>query len=583
MLFLLTRDDMGGTELDLVRHPQTRPGAPRRALDRVLALGGRLQSAQNARADHVLLVWAAVAIAFSAAACAALIPRSFAAEPHGWVSSHMALMARGFVEEGVVKLRGVPIQNNPPLGKYPDGYVHWPPLFTIVLSFVFRIFGESQTVAHAFAVVVRFATVFALYKLVKLAFGRSAALGSAFGLLVLPISAKYATLLLPANAAVPSGLFAIYAFLRDRDGLYTETKWRVLGAIAVVVGVLFSWEAALFPAALLLACIIQRSLQPALLATMWTLAAALVAAAVLTFYLVSSPYLASNLARSVRYRIGGTRYPSAGSLHELADEADKTDFHPGIREWIVMATQRMGTLGPGAIACTLLALTRSGKRRDSGDGRRGLLLWTLLLVPLMWFAVFRNHAYIHEYQMLLFAPLSGTCVGVALARALELLDEHAAITSLRVLRPAAAVIFPLVLAAPLAWETARAFYGNANPQPDWILNYARDIRESTPATAVVASPLLTMVPVYYSRRHTIRGVQNDQAVEAVRRQGSAEFPGAPLYLALPPAAQEHFACSMARYPVVRATASMTLLAISEGRQVSSESPGRSSCSEENHF
>ncbi|HZQ23474.1 MAG TPA: glycosyltransferase family 39 protein, partial [Terriglobales bacterium] len=523
---------------------------------------------------HVLLVWAAVAIAFSAAACAALIPRSFAAEPHGWVSSHMALMARSFVEEGVVKLRGVPIQNNPPLGNYPDGYIHWPPLFTIVLSFVFRIFGESETVAHAFAVVVRFATVFALYKLVKLAFGRSAALGSAFGLLVLPISTKYATLLLPANAAVLAGLFAVYAFLRDRDGLHAETKWRVLGAIAVVVGVLFSWEAALFPAALLLACIIQRSLQPALLATMWTLAAALVAVAVLIFYLVSSPYLASNLAQSVRYRISGTLYPSAGSLHELADEADKTDLHPGIREWMVMATQRMESLGPGAIACTLLALTWSGKQRYLGDGRRGsLVLWTLLLIPLMWFAVFRNHVYIHEYTILLFAPLSGTCVGVALARTLGLLDEHAAVTSLRVLRPAAAVIFPLVLAAPLAWETGRAFYGNANPQPEWILNYARDIHESTPPTAVVASPLLTMVPVYYSRRHILRGIRNDQAVEAVRRQGPVEFPGTPLYLALPPLAQEQFACSMARYPVVKITASMTLLAISEGGQVSLRSPG----------
>src|SRR5690242_11259203 len=67
---------------------------------------------------------------------------------HDWISAHFSTIARSFTDYGVISLRGALIQNNSPLGLDPDVYIHWPPLFPIILSFAFRAFGESESVAH---------------------------------------------------------------------------------------------------------------------------------------------------------------------------------------------------------------------------------------------------------------------------------------------------------------------------------------------------------------------------------------------------------------------------------------------------
>ena len=67
----------------------------------------------------------------------------FPLEPHAWASAHMAVLARSFAELGVVHLHGVPLQNNLPAGAQLDTYGHWPPLYPMLLSVAFRIFGDS--------------------------------------------------------------------------------------------------------------------------------------------------------------------------------------------------------------------------------------------------------------------------------------------------------------------------------------------------------------------------------------------------------------------------------------------------------
>ena len=62
---------------------------------------------------------------------------------HAFVSADTATTARTFLREGVIALRGVPVNNNPPISSI-DFYAHWPPLMTVLLSGCFRVFGPSN-------------------------------------------------------------------------------------------------------------------------------------------------------------------------------------------------------------------------------------------------------------------------------------------------------------------------------------------------------------------------------------------------------------------------------------------------------
>src|SRR5262245_53730565 len=96
----------------------------------------------ESRTLALLVFWLSIAVPLT-------LSNHFASlgEPFDYIhtqnSSHYSLEARSFAKHGVIALGGVPIRNNPPLGLKPDIYTHWPPLFPIVLSVVFRLFGES--------------------------------------------------------------------------------------------------------------------------------------------------------------------------------------------------------------------------------------------------------------------------------------------------------------------------------------------------------------------------------------------------------------------------------------------------------
>ena len=96
-----------------------------------------------------------------------------------------------------------------------------------------------------------------------------------------------------------------------------------------------------------------------------------------------------------------------------------------------------------------------------------------------------------------------------------------------------------------------------------MLDYAKAVRENTELNAVVISPGGSLVPVYYSRRHIIRGIANEESVRLVMGQVGTEFPGLPVYLAIPPASSGSFTHFISTHRVV--VWDKKLLLISLGR------------------
>src|ERR1022692_1274348 len=96
-----------------------------------------------------LFAWIAIALTLSGINASHTL-NSFYAYPHGWISAHFSIAARNFANFGIAASGGVPIVNNPPFGISTEAYLHWPPLFHFALAAVYRLFGASEVVSHAF-------------------------------------------------------------------------------------------------------------------------------------------------------------------------------------------------------------------------------------------------------------------------------------------------------------------------------------------------------------------------------------------------------------------------------------------------
>lgn len=502
---------------------------------------------------RVATFWASVAGLLTVAYWMARVSDPFSsAEPYSSASAHMALLARSFVLPGIIQLRGVPLQNNLPLGLQPDRYVHWPPLYPILLSIAFRIFGESERVVHAFVIAVNIVYVTAFYLLVRRCFNRVVAMFSLFALLTIPVFIQYGRLAWTPNAALAAVNVGLYCFMRGTESTL-NWKWIAPGAIAVASGVLFSWEAALLAPVLFGLTLWQAKGTKPRAAAVYTAASMCAVAMVLILLLYSSPGLPNDLLSAARYRMGHPYQPAEIPIHAWVSHLEYTPRY-SLYGWFAHVIDFHGVLLGG----TLGLLSVIGMIGWSWNRRQNmpdvfLVVGSLLGIAVLWAALFPNHVFIHEYQALIAAPLVSISLGAAMGAGVERLHGN--------FRWIAMTIVPLILIVPLVRNTRDGF---RKLPPDGNLEFARDIENSTPASGVILSALGSMVPVYYSNRHMIRGVRDDETFRTVTRQTGTIFPDSDVYLAIPPDSLGDFPCASSNLPVVRRTPSVVLLRVVAG-------------------
>jgi 4-amino-4-deoxy-L-arabinose transferase-like glycosyltransferase len=501
------------------------------------------------RRIHVL--WISIAALLTLIGWCCTLSNPFASEEHAWASAHMALLARSFAQLGIVGLHGVPIQNNLPLGLQPDRYVHWPPLYPMLLSVGFRVFGESETVVHAFVIAINVWYLATFYFLAKRCLDGTTAILSVFALLTIPVFVQQGTMAWTPDAAMAAVIAALYCFVRGTEGRL-NWKWISAGSLAVAFGVLFSWEATPLGLILLGFGTWQRSRTRQFAAAIYAAAGAGAMAMVLVLLVSSSPELRNDLWGTVVYRMGGAYHPTNIPIHAWADHV-LYNRHITVKDWVTTVVIDRGPLLGGVLGL----LATMGLFAWSWNNRKSrpdvfYCVGGLAGVAAVWVALFPNHVFIHNYQALIAAPV--VCIGFGLAM-------KAGVDRLRGRLGWLAIwIVPLILLVPLIGQTVQGF---RKVPPAEILKYARDIEGSTNASAVVLSPLLTMVPVYYSHRHIIRAVDDDEALRSVARQARATFPDSGLYIAIPPDSLGRFSCAYSRFPLVKRTSSMILLKVDD--------------------
>lgn len=479
------------------------------------------------------LFWTIVAVVTTLTLWAMAINQPFGAEPHAWASAHMAVMARYFADQGVLSSHAVPTQNNPPLGNEPDLYIHWPPLFAILLSVAFRWLGQSVHIVHGFVFAINLLYLAIFYRLVKHCFGLRAAVLSIFGVLVIPVFVYFGVLVWTVNAGMATILFAIYCFVRSTER-NLNWGWAVAGVASIVIGTLLSWEPALLGFVLLALALLRRSKPCIQVASAYAAAGLATVAAILGMFVSYSPALREDLLETVRYRLGGAYGVRNAAIHTLVDLLWYTSG--SWKQWVTIFDIQM--LGVAPSIALIGVLIWAWDRRETNP-EQFFVLGGLLGVWVGWFLIFPNHAFNHQYQWLLAAPLGGIAVALGLIAAGETLHGHLQWLSL--------VVLPIILMVPL-WSWSGVVIDHRKDQAPEVA-YSLDIRNNTSNGDIILSTSPSMVPVYYSERHMIRYVNNERILRYVNQRVWNVFPQHEVYLAILPGDSPRFPCSLSHFEV----------------------------------
>jgi len=482
---------------------------------------------------------------------------------HSWHASDQAVMARNFLKHGVLGLRAVPLRNNLPLGAEPDTYIHWPPLAPILLSVVFRLAGQSEAAYHSWSLVLLVAFCAALYAVIRQRYGPREGWIAVFAALTLPVTVGYSHALGNTSLTLALELASLLAFMKATAGTRIHPAWAPLGCAGVVLAVSTSWFALMLPPGLLAVALWRRDRGQIRLALLYGAVAAVTGAGVIALYLSTSPELTENLWRTVQHRMNLADFGVAEfRVHTVVDQTQfvhRVTIPRTLWAALWSALSMLGLL-PVIATATVLAAGWSFRRRIAHES--AYMLFAGLYGPgLLWIAAMPQHVYHHNIAMQLLVPTASAALGVCGG---GLLDATARVRDddlRRVLRAVSLVILPALMLLPLL-QSLDVRRDPAASSIDWIA-YSHDIKHATPPEAIVMVPTTSMVPVYYSERHLIRGVTDPALIRQVDSRLPTLFPGAPSYFALPTVSvgSSRFRRLETEFPLVKETAALRLYAV----------------------
>jgi hypothetical protein len=465
---------------------------------------------------------------------------------HAWGVAGAALHARTFRSLGMFHLRFAPIHNNPPYGLHPEVYVHWPPLQAIAVTLWTSLFGESEASIHSYALALYVVTSALFFVMIRVLVGRLAAPLGLFVWLTLPVAVKYSHVVYNEGLGLPFVLIAIIAFCKACREPYSHTLWRQIGAGATVLSVLSNWEMALVPVGLIVGSWWSRNKSERQLATIYFGCATATVVVVLGFYGIAYPDLSRDALQTFLYRVGLSHSYSANPLHNLEPTTLHFTLYAALRTEVRHLDRMIGGLGLLALA-VFVAIQLENSKEPAARYHSMSAVCGLLAPPIFWFIVFSNHVAIHEFECILLAPATVFAMVWCAMRLFQDLQETPG-TGVRARYWGLLVAGPLILMAPLLMlfhQTVEWHGISMKPtpeimEPDEFVEFGRAIRVQTPQNAVVLTPEMHLVPVYYSWRHLEGGIMDDQDLAKVMPTIRSNFPGSPIYLAVLNKDRDHF-------------------------------------------
>jgi 4-amino-4-deoxy-L-arabinose transferase-like glycosyltransferase len=487
--------------------------------------------------------WLAVSALALVALYARLLHLSFDGDYQGWASASCMTMAHAFNQLGTLHTHFVPIQNNLPLGTDPDVYLHWPPLFPLLLSIVTRVLGDHESSGRLFALTITLATTCIVIAIARRLYGTRIALLSGFFFLTARATYEGGRAILhqPLAMFFGSATVLLFLFALDIPGTATNAAphstsrrrlFATLGLLATICTVLTAWDPIFIPFGLLLSSIYLRRRDAIRLAGLYLFANVLTFIAVQADYILAYPALFRNQFATIAFRAGlKFNVESSMRLHTIVDSVHYTTSQ---LSFIGTYSHALRWLFEGFGTFTLLApflflalWLQPGRRQNISAV---YLLGGLGLPWLVFYAVMRNYVSIHPFALVLGAPFLAITSGYVLDLIWDRLHTATiADNNRRHLLRVMLVIFPLLTLYPLFMAVRNARIPFEAPQ---YQDLSVIIQRNTPPNAVTLSSAESAVPIYYSDRHIVRGIATPALLKLALPQARAAFPESPLFFAI---------------------------------------------------
>ena len=463
---------------------------------------------------------------------------------HGWSSANCFTMARAFNALGALHMRFVPFQNNLPVGSDPDVYLHWPPLYPLVLAGFLRIFGDTPAAGRILELLIVLVTTPVVMLIARRLFSPHVALLSGFFYLTCRATFQGASAIVQqplamlfASASVLFFLLAVRAApntaprIADAKDEPAHGIFSLLGVFCVVLTILTAWDPVFIPFGLLAGSVFLRHRAGIRLSIIYIGAAAIAFAGVQTDYILSYPAMFKNQLATIAYR-AGLHFDANSSihLHSIADSANYAAHYSIF--WLIehICDNIYDFVGPFALlaSCIVLAIwLQAARLRERHPAPSTVLLLFGLGLPwIVWTLAMPNYMAIHSFTLVLAAPF----VAISSAFVLDAIWDFLSVNPQR--KPFLWImvgIFPLLILYPLIMGIGNAHMLEGAPQ---FSDLSAVVEHNTPLDAIVISPCESFVPVYYSHRHSIRGIESDRLLQSVIGQARTDFPGDPLFLAI---------------------------------------------------
>jgi 4-amino-4-deoxy-L-arabinose transferase-like glycosyltransferase len=486
------------------------------------------------------VLWFTLAVLALIALYARLLHVSFDGDYQGWASASCMTMAHSFNQLGALHMHFVPIQNNIPLGSDPDVYLHWPPLFPLLLSLVTRILGDHESSGRLFALVITLATTSVVVGLARHLYGTRAAVLSGFFFLTARATYEGGRAILHQPLAMFFGTASVLLFLLAVNPSsaaleHTASRRRLfacLGVLATVCTILTAWDPVFIPLGLLLSSIYLRRRVAIRLASVYLLAGVFTFFAVQADYMSAYPALFRNQFATIAYR-AGMKFNVDSSMH-LNTIVDQVHYGLWQLSFFGAYSHALRLLFQNFDSFTLLTASlffalwlQSERRRNAAAV---YVLGGLCFPWLLFFVLMRNYVSLHAFALVLGAPFLAIAGGFVLDRIWDFFTTNPGpIAGGRHLLRCLTIVLPLITLYPLLMAVRDA---KLPFEPAQYQDLSAIVAHNTPPNGVTLSPALSAVPIYYSDRHIVRGIMTSDLLRLAIPEARAAFPNSPLFFAV---------------------------------------------------
>jgi hypothetical protein len=506
-----------------------------------------------------LFAWIVIALTLTGIGCSHALHSAYG-YPHGWISAHFSVAARNFARFGIGAFGGVPVVNNPPFGLSVEAYLHWPPVFHFALAGVYRLFGVSEAVSHASMFVILFLNTLLLGLLVHRCWGLVAAQFACLTWLGCGVVGLYAHLVWNMHLMLVFVFLSLLGFVNAPS----NWKWALVGALSYALAIGSSWEAVFVCPGLLALSLWTRDRGRIRLAIIYALVAVVIPALILLNSAYHYPQQMAEVGQRALFRMGLAHDYVSTYVTSTRRQFPTPSAFATIRTLVERHFDYVGLLPLMAVAWLLTSAAGTDGERRREDG--AFILAGLVSMWWLWVILFHSHVFIHDCQMLIAVPAAAAAAGAVGGKLIDFLD--------RLLpngdwprKMFAVVVVPLILLAPLAHAAhnrARFAPSSAeerllNPDPYAEVQLGLDLLRNTEPGSVVITPEESAVPLYYSQRHLIQGVESEADFRRVILFARKNFPGAPLYLAIPAGSVQPYLAAPGDSSIVGRFSEMTLI------------------------